>query len=88
MELQKRFEFGLFVGVPLVFAEDVVQEFGGRPGDGGEEVHHAEDEGGAGCADGKAVADAEGLGDYPGVYELVRGWRKEEWITYSLVKKG
>ena len=31
-----------------------------------EEVHHAEDDGGAGRADGEAVADAGGLGDDSG----------------------
>ena len=53
----------LLVHGTVVFAEEVVEEFGGGPSDGTHDPHQSEDHGRAVGADGEAVSDADGLGD-------------------------
>ena len=44
--------------MPFVLAQDIVEQLGDGVGDGEEEVHHAEDKGGAGAAYLETVSDA------------------------------
>lgn len=50
VKLQKALQFRLFIRMPFVLAQDIVEQLCDGVGDGEEEVHHAEHKGGAGAS--------------------------------------
>lgn len=53
----------LLVNGSVVLAEEVIEEFSGRPGNNSHDVHETEDNRGHGGTNGQSVANAYRLGD-------------------------
>lgn len=63
MQAYERLQSALLVNGTVVFAEEVVEEFGSRPGNYAHDVHQSENDGCHGSANWQTVAHTYGLGD-------------------------